>query len=99
MAFAIELLHAGALLPLILPPPAALGLFCGHLGRIVAHFIVVSRGTARRRHGGRKHRGFNPFAAALGMVRRDGGARGRSRRSMEDVKIEDGEFGGSFCIY
>ncbi|CAL4976783.1 unnamed protein product [Urochloa decumbens] len=66
-AFADELLRAGALLPLSLPP---------RLQRRPAYSAGASAATsptssAAAQHAGRKHRGFDPFAAALEKVRRE----------------------------
>ncbi|KAF8724256.1 hypothetical protein HU200_021283 [Digitaria exilis] len=85
-AFADELLRAGALLPLSLPPrlqrrPAG----CYSAGASAAtsptpsSSSMVAAGSSSR-----KHRGFDPFAAALEKVRRDGpvpaaAARARAR--------------------
>ncbi|CAL4957151.1 unnamed protein product [Urochloa decumbens] len=66
-AFADELLRAGALLPLSLPP---------RLQRRPAYSAGASAATSptsasAAQHAGRKHRGFDPFAAALEKVRRE----------------------------
>ncbi|CAL4964122.1 unnamed protein product [Urochloa decumbens] len=68
-AFADEFLRAGALLPLSLPP---------RLQRRPAYSAGTSAATsptssaaAAAQHASRKHRGFDPFAAALEKVRRE----------------------------
>jgi len=76
-AFADELLRAGALLPLSLPP---------RLQRPACYSAGASAATSPTHHaGGRKHRGFDPFAAALEKVRRDG-AEPRRARSLSPLR-------------
>jgi len=76
-AFADELLRAGALLPLSLPP---------RLQRPACYSAGASATTSPTHHaGGRKHRGFDPFAAALEKVRQDG-AEPRRARSLSPLR-------------
>ncbi|TVU03201.1 hypothetical protein EJB05_51260, partial [Eragrostis curvula] len=71
-AFADELFRAGALLPLRLPP---------RLQR-PARSAGASAATSPTSSGCRtKHRGFDPFAAALEKVRKDGDGAAAPRRS------------------
>ena len=77
-AFADELLRAGALLPLSLPPRLQRPAYSA--GASAATSPTPASSAAGAHHaGGRKHRGFDPFAAALEKVRRDGAEPRRAR--------------------
>ncbi|CAM0880997.1 unnamed protein product [Alopecurus aequalis] len=77
--YADELFRGGALLPLKLPPrlqhPADWSAVSSPIGQQLGRVPSWSPFTSSR-----KHRGFDPFAAALDKVRRDGAAPGTSRR-------------------
>ncbi|CAD6231868.1 unnamed protein product [Miscanthus lutarioriparius] len=88
-SFADELFRAGALLPLSLPPrlqrPAA---YSASAGASAATSPTMSSSAASAScRSSRKHRGFDPFAAALEKVRRDGGAPAvRRARSLSPLR-------------
>ena len=85
-AFADELLRAGALLPPSLPPRLQRPAYSA--GASAATSPTPASSAAGAHHaGGRKHRGFDPFAAALEKVRRDGGAAApRRARSLSPLR-------------
>ncbi|PUZ57222.1 hypothetical protein GQ55_5G411800 [Panicum hallii var. hallii] len=73
-AFADELLRAGALLPLSLPPRLQRPAYSAGASAATSPTSASSAAAHAGGRGGRKHRGFDPFAAALEKVRRDGAA-------------------------
>jgi hypothetical protein len=75
-AFADELFRAGALLPLSLPPRLQRPAYSA--GPASAATSPTASASCRS---SRKHRGFDPFTAALEKVRRDGGAPVTVRRA------------------
>ncbi|KAG0537338.1 hypothetical protein BDA96_03G140600 [Sorghum bicolor] len=70
-AFADELFRAGALLPLSLPPRLQRPAYSAGASAATSPTATSSAASASFRSS-RKHRGFDPFAAALEKVRRDG---------------------------
>ncbi|KAJ1283370.1 hypothetical protein BS78_03G123300 [Paspalum vaginatum] len=88
-AFADELFRAGALMPLSLPPRLQRPAFSA--GASAATSPTSSSSANSRRH----HRGFDPFAAALEKVRRDGypapaaAAAPRRARSLSPLRAAD----------
>ncbi|PAN31268.1 hypothetical protein PAHAL_5G408200 [Panicum hallii] len=80
-AFADELLRAGALLPLSLPPRLQRPAYSAGASAATSPTSASSAAAHAGGRGGRKHRGFDPFAAALEKVRRDGAAAAAPRRA------------------
>ena len=70
-AFADELFRTGALLPLSLPPRLQRPAYSVGASAATSPTATSSAASASCRSS-RKHRGFDPFAAALEKVRRDG---------------------------
>lgn len=86
-AFADELLRAGALLPLTLPPRLQRPSYSAGASAAASPTSSAAAALATRVGGRKQHRGFDPFAAALEKVRRDGPAsKPRRARSLSPLR-------------